>query len=203
MVEEGWQRAHTGAMATLPVPYRNLSFPQLRYPLSADERFLSVEEYLTTVYRPDMDYVDGHLEERNLGEFDHADLQSELLAILRNHAREWGIHAVAECRLQVKEDRFRIPDIQILLRAAGKPDRIVRSAPLLCIEVLSSSDTFLRLQSRVDDYVQMGVKHVWLIDPKDTTRVLVVEGGVQRWLEGTTLSVAETAIQVNLRSTLR
>src|SRR5580704_12261637 len=29
---------------------------------------ISVEEYLASSYKPDCDYVDGHIEERNLGE---------------------------------------------------------------------------------------------------------------------------------------
>ncbi|HWZ34412.1 MAG TPA: hypothetical protein VNX18_23900 [Bryobacteraceae bacterium] len=33
---------------------------------------ISVAEYLATSYRPDCDYIDGHIEERNLGEWDHA-----------------------------------------------------------------------------------------------------------------------------------
>ena len=37
-----------------------------------------VEEYLRTSYRPDRDYVDGEVLERNLGEHDHSDLQTEL-----------------------------------------------------------------------------------------------------------------------------
>src|SRR6185295_19323690 len=36
---------------------------------------ISVEEYLSSVYDPDMDYVDGELEDRSVGEKDHAKLQ--------------------------------------------------------------------------------------------------------------------------------
>ena len=32
---------------------------------------ISVEEYLSTSYHPDCDYVDGELEERNVGEYSH------------------------------------------------------------------------------------------------------------------------------------
>ena len=35
-------------------------------------KLISVEEYLNTTYRPDVEYVDGEIQERNLGEFDHA-----------------------------------------------------------------------------------------------------------------------------------
>jgi hypothetical protein len=36
---------------------------------------VSIGEYLATVYRPDCDFVDGVIEERNWGENDHAGLQ--------------------------------------------------------------------------------------------------------------------------------
>ena len=32
---------------------------------------IPVSEYLATTYRPDCDYVDGEIQERNLGEYDH------------------------------------------------------------------------------------------------------------------------------------
>ncbi|MFL6352133.1 MAG: hypothetical protein ACJ74Z_09810 [Bryobacteraceae bacterium] len=40
---------------------------------------ISVEEYLKTVYCPDRDYVDGVVEERNLGERDHSWIQGLLV----------------------------------------------------------------------------------------------------------------------------
>ena len=43
---------------------------------------VSVEEYLHTSYSPDVDYVDGLLEERNVGEIDHSWVQKALLLAL-------------------------------------------------------------------------------------------------------------------------
>jgi hypothetical protein len=37
----------------------------------ATSSLVSVDQYLTTSYRPDCDYVDGVLLERNVGRFDH------------------------------------------------------------------------------------------------------------------------------------
>ncbi len=37
--------------------------------------FVPLSKYLGHSFRPDVDYVDGHLEERSLGERDHGDLQ--------------------------------------------------------------------------------------------------------------------------------
>ena len=46
---------------------------------------ISVAEYLAASYHPDREYIDGILEERNLGEYDHANLQSALLVWFRNY----------------------------------------------------------------------------------------------------------------------
>ena len=60
---------------------------------------ISVEEYLATSYRPDCDYVDGRIEERNLGEYDHSSLQTAIGAYF--FARRNGtlrLSLSSECR---------------------------------------------------------------------------------------------------------
>ena len=42
---------------------------------------ISIREYLNTSYRPDCDYVDGVVEERNLGELDHGWVQGNLINV--------------------------------------------------------------------------------------------------------------------------
>ncbi|WP_263413337.1 Uma2 family endonuclease [Terriglobus aquaticus] len=167
----------------------------LLYP---EERYVAVEEYLTSSYRPDMDYVDGHLEVRNLGEYEHGQLQLVLLSIFNEHAKEWSIRVAPETRLQVTADRFRIPDVMVLSRTEEKPKRIVRTPPLLCIEILSPEDTFLRIQKRTADYLEMGVPHAWIFDPNDLGRVFVYENGQGRWVADRVLQIAGTEIRINL-----
>jgi len=43
---------------------------------------ISIDEYLRTSYDPDCDYVDGRVEERDLGEYDHSVFQAEVAAYL-------------------------------------------------------------------------------------------------------------------------
>ena len=58
---------------------------------------IPVEEYLRTTYDPDCDYVDGEVQERNLGELDHSDLQTEFVQLARTgHAYEPGHGALKE-----------------------------------------------------------------------------------------------------------
>jgi Uma2 family endonuclease len=125
---------------------------------------ISVEEYLATSYRPDCDYVDGEVVERNLGELDHGWLQGVLFAYFFTRRRQWNILVVPELRVQVKATRFRIPDLCVIL---GKTDeQILTKPPFLCIEILSPEDRMKRVKERVTDYLEMGVPYVWVLDPK-------------------------------------
>jgi Uma2 family endonuclease len=124
---------------------------------------ISVEEYLATSYRPDCDYVDGRVEERNLGEWDHSSLQTRVSAYFFARRKEWRISVVVEQRVQVKPTRFRIPDVCVVLGNPG--EQILTKPPFLCIEILSPEDRMSRVEERIDDYLAMGVPFVWLLDP--------------------------------------
>ena len=52
-----------------------------------------------------------------------------------------------------------------MIRNTDGKDRIINFTPLLCVEVISSEDRMSELQRRVDDYVSIGVKTTWGIDP--------------------------------------
>jgi|SRR5579871_910247 len=129
----------------------------------ASRTLASVEEYLRTSYRPDCDYIDGEIVERNVGELDHSDLQSEIVAYFRSRRKTLGIFAYAEQRVQVSPTRFRIPDICVLTRRPA--EQIFRTPPFIVIEILSKDDRLTQMQERIDDYLQFGVRYVWLVDP--------------------------------------
>jgi len=125
---------------------------------------ITIEEYLKTAYRPDCDYVDGEVQERNLGEYDHARLQLAIAAYFFIRRKEWGISVVPEQRVQVSPTRFRIPDVCVVL---GEPkEQIFRTPPFICVEILSSEDRLSRVTERLDDYVEFGVPYIFLLDPE-------------------------------------
>ena len=72
---------------------------------------IPVSEYLDTTYRPDREYIDGELRERNAGKWDHARIQALLAAWFVNHESEWDIVSSTEQRTQVSPSRIRIPDL--------------------------------------------------------------------------------------------
>src|SRR5579863_662475 len=131
--------------------------------MSTTRALISVEEYLRTSYRPDCDYVDGEVVERNLGERDHSWLQGLLIRLLMKHEAA-GTFVFPELRIQVKPTRFRVPDICVTLKFPE--EHILTKPPFLCIEILSSEDRMKRIEERVADYLEMGVPYVWVLDPK-------------------------------------
>lgn len=144
---------------------------------------VSVDEYLHTSYRPDCDYVDGEIVERNLGELDHSDCQGEIVAYFRSRLRERGVFAYPEQRVQVSPTRFRIPDVCVV--AGGKPtEQIFRTPPFIAIEILSKDDRVSAMQERIDDYLQFGVRYVWLIDPRTQRAWTYTREGAQEAKDG-------------------
>jgi Uma2 family endonuclease len=154
---------------------------------------IPLSEYLRTSYRPDREYVDGEVRERNVGKFEHARIQALLTIWFGNHEREWGNIVMTGQRIQVTESRVRIPDL-VVTTAGPQPDTLV-DPPLLVIEILSPDDSYSDTQERAQDYREMGVETVWIIDPK--TRTGRMCSGAN-WIEALRLTAAGTPLYVEL-----
>lgn len=128
----------------------------------------SLTEYLAKSYHPDRDYVDGEVQERNLGEFEHAAIQAFLTGWFFQHRQEWQLHVLPEMRVRVSSERVRIPDVCLVIR--NQPvEQVLTRPPLAVLEILSPEDRVLRYNERLADYRQMGIRYVWVIDPANKT----------------------------------
>jgi len=126
---------------------------------------ISVDEYLHTTYRPDCDYVDGEVLERNMGEQAHSTTQGEFLFYFRSRQREWNVFVFPEQRIQVLPTRFRISDVCVCVGEKPK-EEIFNTPPFICIEILSPEDRIDRIQDRIDDYLNFGVPYVCVVNPR-------------------------------------
>jgi len=160
----------------------------------ASTTLISVSEYLKSSYRPDCDYVDGRVEERNVGEHDHAALQAELIFWFRQHREEWNIEVLPEQRAQVSPTRFRVPDV-CLVSLDQPVEQILTKPPLACIEILSPEDTMRGMQERIEDYRQFGVAHIWILDPGTRRGYDCRPAG---WLEAAEFEIPNTPIRLAL-----
>lgn len=78
------------------------------------------------MYRPDCDFVDGKVIERNVGEFGHSLIQGILVGIFRDLATRLPIRVMPELRNHVSATRYRIPDVCVMLKSQ-KPEPILTS----------------------------------------------------------------------------
>jgi Uma2 family endonuclease len=157
---------------------------------------VSVADYLATSYHPDCDYVDGFVEERHLGEKEHAILQGALVYLFLGNRAKWKIEVYPELRVQVSPTRFRIPDITVT--AAGLEwQRILRTPALLFVEILSPEDTMARVRQRVDDYLSFGTEHIWVVDPESRKAYVATQRGFEEPTNGV-LAIPGTEISVVL-----
>lgn len=158
--------------------------------------FVSLEEYLHGSYEPDVDYVDGVLEERNLGEIDHGALQRELLYLLFELGTAVRARVFPETRVQVSSSRFRIPDICVM-PAGWHGDRIIHTAPVVCLEILSPEDRMSRVLRRARDFFAMGVPEIWIFDPEEHKAYRLLPGGTLQEVSGH-LALASGEITLDL-----
>src|SRR3982751_4910481 len=111
-----------------------------------------VEEYLRTSYDPDVEYVDGLLIQRNLGDWLHSLIQRNIiLAIGRKYPRVYG---VPELRSKTSDSRYRLPDVCVLLQAPAT--KYLADAAHIAIEILSEDDSMSKLIEQLGEYARTG-----------------------------------------------
>jgi Uma2 family endonuclease len=155
---------------------------------------ISVSEYLKSSYRPDCDYVNGRVEERNVGEHDHGALQAALILWFGQHQQEWNIEVLPEQRIQISPTRFRVPDVCLV--SLDRPvEQILTHPPLACIEILSPEDTLRRMQERIEDYRKFGVTSIWILDPATMRGYDCLPSG---WLDAAEFMIPGTPIRLSL-----
>lgn len=125
---------------------------------------ITIDEYLHTSFRPDCDFIDGEVRERNVGMRRHAYAQAEIVSWFNQRKTTLRLQSLPELRMRVSPSRVRIPDV-VVSEMPLPDEEVFTSAPYLCVEVMSPDDTFAALQERLDEYLQFGVPNVWVIDP--------------------------------------
>lgn len=125
-----------------------------------------LDVYLRSSYEPDAEYVDGVIEERPMGEYDHAAWQAAIQRWFFLHEDEWAVDVVPEMRVQVSPTRCRVPDVAVL--DVNRPaEQVISAPPLAVFEILSPDDSVIRLRQKLEDYAVMGIAEIWVIDPAD------------------------------------
>jgi Uma2 family endonuclease len=155
---------------------------------------VSLEEYLHTEYEPDCEYVDGVLEDRNVGQLDHGETQAAVAAFFVRLKSRMRIRVVTELRMQVSATRVRIPDVAIV--QMEDREQVQQKPPLLCIEVLSPDDRPGRLAKVISDYLKFGVPVIWIIDPYNREAFVVTQEN-REWQQVDELRWQDVVVQLS------
>jgi Uma2 family endonuclease len=142
--------------------------------MSSAPAAISLAEYMSTDYEPERDYVDGFIEDRNVGKKKHSRTQGVLAAKLFACKSEHGCDVLVTQRIRVSISRVRVPDICLALPSA---EEVVEQPPLLWTEVLSPEDRWNRVQTRLNDALAFGVQTIWVVDPYSKAAWVVTTGG--------------------------
>jgi Uma2 family endonuclease len=162
-------------------------------------RPISIERYLVrSNLRPDVDFVDGRLVARNIGEFDHADVVGELLFRLASKEEAWSIIGLISVRVRVSATRVRVPDLCVL-DAKLDHEQVIDHPPMLCIEVLGSEDTVTAMRERVQDFLDMGVPEVWLFNPWTRTAYVCTNEAMAEYRQGA-LRLAGSQVELDVEA---
>jgi Uma2 family endonuclease len=146
-----------------------------------------VEVYLASDYEPDAEYVDGCIEERPMGQYDHASWQQAIQHWFLNHSREWNVRVRPELRVQTTARNYRVPDVVVFDRD-NPIEQILTRPPIAVFEVLSPEDRMSRMMVKLKEYEQMGIPTIMLIDPESQT--------ISKFLKGDLAAVADGVQQL-------
>ena len=154
---------------------------------------ISEQEYLHTTFEGvDQEFRDGELIERSMPNSLHSETQGALIGYFWPLRRQNGLPLFArpELRNRIRASRYLIPDVAVYRERPAIP--LPTAKPFIAIEILSPDDKISEVRAKLREYVEWGVEHVWLIDPRrqtfhvcdgfglrDTDALSVPEAGVE------------------------
>jgi Uma2 family endonuclease len=156
---------------------------------------ISLEEYLRTPFEPDAEYVQGEVQERARGEYEHNTVQWAILDWFRRHDKTWHTRTIQEQRTRLRSGNVRLPDVSVWRRDV--PVQPVFDQPqLIAVEVLSPEDRHSRVQEKIDDYRNFQVPNIWIVDPIKRIGWDCSDGN---WTRKERFEVVGTPIHLDLR----
>jgi Uma2 family endonuclease len=145
--------------------------------MPARERLVTAEEFAQI---PDDDHkyelVRGRVIRMSPPGARHAVVATRIAVLLTSHADAQRLGAVftpSGFHLESDPDTVREPDVAFIHRdrigPAGVPDGFWPGPPDLAVEINSPGDRPSEIKAKVAEYLSLGVRLVWVVDPKKRT----------------------------------
>lgn len=154
--------------------------------MPVSNRLVTAEEF-QQVAEPEgrrLELVRGHVVTMVAPGGRHASVALRLGALLLQHVDARGLGRVFDavgCRLASNPDTIRVPDLAFVQRARLGPGGAPRGflgPPDLAVEITSPTDRGSAIDAKAAEYLEHGVRMVWIVDPERET-VTVHEPGLE------------------------
>lgn len=96
-------------------------------------------------------------------------------AAFREHESSLHLYAFPELRLRIRPGRVIIPDVSVF-HPTHPTEPVPATTPFIVIEIISPDDRISEVRKKLQEYVDWGVPHVWLIDPRLRRLYLCTDG---------------------------
>lgn len=146
--------------------------------MPVSDRLVSAEEFERMPEEPGVrrELLKGRVVRMSPPGSRHGGLATRIAILLDQHSRAHGLGAVmtpAGFKLAANPDTVREPDVAFVRQSriphSGLPDGFWPGPPDLAVEIMSPGDRKPEIQEKVDDYLALGVRMVWVVDPKRET----------------------------------
>jgi Uma2 family endonuclease len=141
---------------------------------------LTADDLLAMPDAERFELVDGQLLERPMG-IESNWVSGEIFGRLREYAvrnsHGWAFpDGLGYACFPDDPDKVRRPDGSYFSRArlpnGPRGDGFCRLAPDLAIEVISPNDVYYDIETKIDEYLEAGVRQVWIISPQSRSVVI-------------------------------
>jgi Uma2 family endonuclease len=130
----------------------------------AVKALVSLEEYLSTPFEHDCEYVHGEIVERPMPNELHSAVQARFIELFAPYRAKHQFFSRPELRHRLAANLVRIPDVAIF--AGMRPALLPEDPPVVVIEIVSPDDRYSDLTAKLAEYRSWGVFHVWVADPQ-------------------------------------
>ena len=146
-------------------------------PVDADGRYTADEFMALPLDLKHYELVRGVLAEVAVTGYEHAEVEANIFRLLDQHVWPRRLGRItgggAMFRLQQEPDTLRRPDVAFVrtdrLPARDQRRSYAQFIPELAVEILSPSNTAAEMREKVTEYLRVGVRLVWIVDPETET----------------------------------
>ncbi|BCB97115.1 hypothetical protein JZK55_20370 [Dissulfurispira thermophila] len=133
------------------------------------EKKIFTYEDIDSLPEGNYEIIDGERRDMTPTMFGHGRVEFKIAELIERHLGSKGYVAVGEVGIVITKSPFRLRAADVVYiskeKSPEKPKGMLEIPPDLIVEIISEDNSTTELNSKVKDYLSMGVGRVMLVDP--------------------------------------